>query len=300
MRKPWSTLLRSALREPLLHFLFIGAAMFLYFRWSGGPAVAASTRIMLGPARLANMAAGFARTWQRPPSEAELKAMIDDWVREEISVREATAAGLDRDDTVLRRRLRQKFEFLVEEISEAVRPTEAELQAWLASHAPEFRSDPRIAFRQVFVSPGRRGSSAASDARQLLAQLRSAGAAARTENLGDASMLPREFELTPRRDIGRTFGQEFAARVDGLGAGTWSGPIESAYGWHLVFVSERSEGGTPDLASIRPTVEREVMAERRQRQLKATYDRLLEKYSVVVESANGAKPLTAMTKRQKP
>ena len=298
MQKPWSTSLQSALREPLLHFLIIGAAMFLYFRWSGGAAGAGSTRIILGPAQLANIAAGFARTWQRPPSEAELKAIIDDWVREEISVREATVAGLDRDDTVLRRRLRQKFEFVVEEVSEAVRPTEAELQAWLASHASEFRSDPRIAFRQVFVSPGRRGSSAPSDARQLLAQLRSAGAATRTEDLGDASMLPREFDLTPRRDIGRTFGQEFAAHVDGLGPGTWSGPIESAYGLHLVFVSQRSEGGTPDLASIRPTAEREVMAERRQRQLKATYDRLLEKYIVVVEGPRGAKPLSAMAKRQ--
>jgi hypothetical protein len=246
------------------------------------------------------MAAGYARTWQRPPSETELKAMIDDWVREEISVREATAAGLDRDDTVLRRRLRQKFEFLVEEVSEAVRPTDAELQAWLASHAAEFRGDPRIAFRQVFVSPGRRGTSAASYARQLLVQLRSAGVAARTEDFGDASILPREFELTPRRDIGRTFGQDFATQVDGLGTGAWSGPIESAYGLHLVLVSRRSEGGTPDLASIRPTVEREVMAERRQRQLNATYNRLLEKYSVVVESAKGAKPLTAMAKGQQP
>ena len=76
----WSMRLKSALREPLLHFLLIGAAMFLYFRWSGGASGTGSTRIVLAPAQLASMAAGFARTWQRPPSEVELKALIDDWV----------------------------------------------------------------------------------------------------------------------------------------------------------------------------------------------------------------------------
>jgi len=295
MRRAW---FKSIFREPLLHFLLIGAAMFLYFRWSGGGAGPKSTRITLGSAQLSNLAAGYARTWQRPPSEAELKALIDDWVREEISVREATAAGLDRDDTVLRRRLRQKFEFLVEEVSEAAPPTDRELQQWLTSHASEFRTDPRISFRQVFVSPDRRGTSASSDARQLLAQLRSAGAAAPTDNLGDSSMLPRELDLTPLGEVGRTFGEQFAARVGAVGAGTWTGPIESAYGLHLVFVRDRVEGETPDLASIRPTVERELMAERRQRQLKATYDRLLEKYTVAVERAQDAKPVSTVARRE--
>ena len=290
--------IKSILREPLLHFLLIGAAMFLYFRWSGGGAGSSSTRIVIGSAQLRNLATGYARTWLRAPSETELKALIDDWVREEISVREASAAGLDRDDTVVRRRMRQKFEFLLEEVAGAVPPTDAELQQWLASHASEFRSDPRIAFRQVFVSPSRRGSAAAADAGQLLARLRSAGAAARTDELGDASMLPQEFELTTLRDIGRTFGEPFAARVGAETAGSWTGPIESAYGLHLVYVRQRKEGVTPDLAQIRPTVERELMAERRQRQLKATYDRLLEKYSVVVERAKDPMPVSTVAKRE--
>ena len=290
--------MKSIFREPLLHFLLIGAAMFLYFRWSGGGAGPKSTRIIVGSVQLANLAAGYARTWQRPPSGAELKALIDEWVREEISVREATVAGLDRDDTVLRRRLRQKFEFLVEEVSEAAAPTDRELQQWLTSHASEFRTDPRISFRQIFVSPDRRGASAASAARRLLAQLLSAGAGAPTDNLGDSSMLPRELDLTPLGEVGRTFGEQFAARVRAVGAGTWTGPIESAYGLHLVFVRDRVEGETPDLASIRPTVERELMAERRQLLLKATYDRLLEKYTVAVERAQDAKPVSTVARRE--
>jgi hypothetical protein len=288
--------LKKALREPLIQFFLIGAAMFLYFGWKGGGA-GGTSRIVLGSAQLRNLAAGYARTWQHAPSETELKHLIDDWVREEISVREAMIAGLDRDDTVLRRRLRQKFEFLVEEVSEMAPPTDRELIDWLSSHASEFQTDPRIAFRQVFVSPLRRGSAATPDALRWLAQLRSAGATVRTAEFGDSSMLPQDFGLTPLHDIGRMFGDKFAVALDAAAQGTWTGPIESAYGLHLVFVCERAEGKTPALASIRATVEREWMADRRQRQLQATYNRLLEKYTVVVEGHNDAGPLSALERR---
>src|SRR5512137_1395077 len=126
--------MKSVLREPLLHFLAIGAALFLYFHWSGGGTGPTSSRIVLTAGQIEHLAAGFAKTWQRPPTEVELKGMLDDWVREEIAVREAMAAGLDRDDTVIRRRLRQKLEFVVEDVVAAAPPAEQELQAWLAGH----------------------------------------------------------------------------------------------------------------------------------------------------------------------
>lgn len=296
LSKRWKLLLR----EPLVHFLLIGAGLFLYSRWSGSGAGPASTRIVLGSAQLANLAAGYARTWQRPPTEMELKGLVDDWVREEISVREATSAGLDRDDTVIRRRLRQKFEFLVEEVAEVARPTDKELQEWLAAHVGEFRTDPRVSFRQVYLSPDRRGASVEADARQLLARLSSAGAGAQTEEWGDSTILPRELELTSVRDVGRTFGEQFARRIGALPAGRWMGPIESSYGLHLVQICERVEGETPDLALIRPAVEREFLAERRKRQLNATYDRLLKKYIVVVERAKGSQPSAGHAKGTQP
>jgi hypothetical protein len=104
--------MKAVLREPLVHFLSLGALLFLYFEWNGGASGAGSKRIVITPGLVEHLATGFARTWQRPPTNEELKGLIDEYVKEEIATREAVAMGLDRDDTIIRRRLRQKPEFL--------------------------------------------------------------------------------------------------------------------------------------------------------------------------------------------
>jgi hypothetical protein len=268
-------------REPLVHFLAIGALLFLYFAWRGGGP--ASGRIVVRPGRIQHLAAGFTRTWQRPPTEDELKSLLDDYVREEIATREAIAMGLDADDTIIRRRLRQKLEFLVEDAAVAEPPSDQELQAWLDRHPDSFRVEPQVSLRQVYVSRDRRGEAADGDARRLLSQLQALGPGAAIEELGDALMVPQEVELAPGAAVARLFGDDFAAAVLGLTPGGWTGPIESGYGLHLVLVRERVEGALPDLASIRPLVEREVLTARRKELLDAIYQRLLEKYTVVIE-----------------
>ena len=281
--------MKSFLREPLLHFVAIGAALFLFFHWSGGGSGPGGTRIVITSGQIEHLTAGYIKAWQRAPTEAELKGLIDDWVREEIAVREAMATGLDRDDTVIRRRLRQKLEFLVEDSVEAAPPTDQELQAWLTRHADAFRIEPRVAFRQVYVSRERRGAAAQADAGAILARLVAAGPAARSEDVGDATMLPHEIELSASRDIDRVFGPGFARHLDALAPGAWAGPVPSAYGLHLVLVRERVGGSVPELASVRPLVEREFLADRRTRQLAAMYERLLARFTVVVERTEGAR-----------
>lgn len=275
----WKTLLR----EPLLHFLLAGAGLFLFFEWRGGGAGPGSTRIAITPGLVEHLAAGFARTWQRPPDEAELKGLIDEHVKEEIATREAMAMGLDRDDTIIRRRLRQKLEFLVDDVAIQVPPTEAELQAWLAAHPEKFRIEPQVALRQVLVSPGRRGAAARSDAERLLVRLRAAGAGAAVDELGDPSLLPRELPLGPASEVERVFGGELARVVAALPVGEWGGPVESGYGLHLVVVTERVAGLEPTLTQVRPLVERELLAERKRAQLEALYAQLLRKYTVEIE-----------------
>ncbi|HEX6851403.1 MAG TPA: peptidylprolyl isomerase [Candidatus Polarisedimenticolaceae bacterium] len=264
--------MKSFLREPLVHFLALGAALFLYFHWSGG-AGAGSGRIVLTSGQIDHLAAGFAKVWQRPPTEAELKGLVDDWVREEIAVREATAAGLDRDDTIVRRRLRQKLEFVAEDVAAAVPPTEAELQAWLDAHPDAFRREPETAFEQIYFREER-------SARAALEAVRRGGD---RERFGDPTLLPAEMERSARAVVASVFGPEFAAAVESLPEGAWSGPIASSYGWHLVFVRERIAGSLPALPGIRAEVEREFLADRRVRQLDGMYERLLRKYTVVVE-----------------
>ena len=165
---------RGWLREPLLHFLLIGAVLFLAFEWRGrtGPA---SNRIVITSGQIDSLTAGFARVWQRPPTDQELKGLLDDYVREEIATREATTMGLDRDDTVIRRRLRQKFEFLMDEAADAAPPTDDDLRRWMEKHPDRFQTEPEVAFRQIYMNPQTRGAGVDRDAQVLLRQLAAAG-----------------------------------------------------------------------------------------------------------------------------
>jgi len=271
------------LREPLVQFLLLGGFLFLYFEWMGGGSGPGSTRISITPGLVEHLASGFTRTWQRPPTDAEIKGLIDEYVKEEIATREATAMGLDRDDTIIRRRLRQKMEFLVEDALDQAPPSDAELQAWLGQHPEAFRAEPQVALRQVYVSAERHGVSARPEADRLLARLRNAGPDARSDTLGDASLLPSELPLGPLSEVTRAFGTEFANTIDAIPPGQWTGPVQSPYGLHLVLVLERVAPASPTLAEIRPLIERELLAERRKTQLQALYERLLAKYTVAIE-----------------
>jgi hypothetical protein len=150
-------------------------------------------------------------------------------------------------------------------------------------HPEVFRAESRVALRQIYVSPERRGASSGGYAENLLARLRATGPDAKIDGLGDASMLPPELPLGPLSEVARAFGAEFAARVDTVPRGQWAGPIESPYGLHLVLVPERMAPEGPALADVRPLVERELLAERRKTQLQALYERLLAKYTVTIE-----------------
>ena len=195
------TLLKRLLREPLVHFLLLGGLLFLFFQWrgSGGPT---SSRIVITPGLVEHLASGFGRTWQRPPTDAELKGLIDDYVKEEIATREAVGMGLDRDDTIIRRRLRQKLEFLVEDAASSAPPTDAELEAWLDKHPQSFRAEPQLAFRQVYVEPGApRRVSRRKTPRSCSPGSATKGPDTTTDGLGDASMLPAEQPLAPLREV---------------------------------------------------------------------------------------------------
>ena len=282
--------LRSLVREPLVQFLAIGGLLFLLFEWRGR-SPAGSNRIVVTPALVEGLAAGFARVWERRPSDAELKQLVDDYVKEEVAAREATAIGLGKDDAVIRGRLRQKLELAVVSAADGAAPGDDELQAWLDTHPAAFRAEPRISFRQVYLSRERRGADARRHAETLLRRLRAAGPDAATRGLGDSTLLPAEQALAPLGETARAFGEDFARAAFAFEPGAWSGPVESAYGLHLVLVGEKTEARTPSLAEVRPQVEQELRNERKRRQLQAFYDRLLRSYSVTIEMPReGAAP----------
>lgn len=278
-------MIRRLLREPLLHFLLLGTGLFLLYEATNGGASQAPRVIEISEARAAALAESFAVVWMRPPTTAELKGLIDDYVAEEIYYREAVAMGLDQNDTVIRRRLRQKMEFISDSVADAVEPSDAQLQAFLAENAAKFAQPAELTFQQVFLSAERRGDAVRADAEKLLAKLQADQGPARATDAGDPTMLPPTMEAATPQAIANTFGDAFVQQVDEAPVGQWSGPVESAFGLHLVRVDERGVGKTPTLDQIRPIVLREWQSGERQRQNQSFLAALREKYEVRVEGA---------------
>ncbi|MCI0539570.1 MAG: peptidyl-prolyl cis-trans isomerase [Verrucomicrobiales bacterium] len=276
--------MKKLIREPLVHFLLLGAALFSVYAALTRNAVASREDILVTSGQIENLAATFAKVWQRPPTAEELKAQIDQYVKEEILSREAMKLGLDQNDTVIRRRLQQKMEFIAEDFAAATEPTEAELADHLAKHPSQFAQEKRFTFRQVFLNPQKRGDQVEGDTTALLAKLEQDGAKADTSTLGDSLLLPHEFADEPQRAVAAQFGQEFAAGLAKLKPGEWSGPIQSGYGTHLVFVTARTEGRIAALDEVRDQVKRELMNARRLEANQKFLESLLATYRVTIQS----------------
>ena len=275
--------MKHLLREPLLHFLLLGAALFIAHRLVSGRAGDEPGRIVISQGQIETMKIGFSRTWQRPPTSEELEALIRDRVREEVYYREAMAMGLDRDDTIIRRRLRQKLEFLSDDVTALAEPTDDELAEYLKAHSDVFRVEGRVTFSHVYLSPDKRGDHLDRDAAELLTQLQQEGHAD-VSALGDPFLLERRVEGAATVEIATRFGEAFAAKLAQAAVGQWTGPVESAYGVHFVLVEERTEGRVPALAEVRDAVHREWTNARRLESNEAFFQRLLERYVVTVEN----------------
>jgi len=272
------------LREPLLHFLVLGAGLFLLFGLVNRSEKADTARIVVTAGQIDQLAENWTRIWMRPPTPDELDGLIDDYVREEVYYREALAMGLDRDDPVIRARLRQKVEFLTDDLAAAADPSEEQLEDFLADNPESFRADSRLSFEHIYLSREKRGDAAQRDAETLLARLEGAGTEVDPAALGDPMLLPREYQRASSRDIASRFGEEFAKRLEELPVGRWAGPVESSYGLHLVLVRERTPGRIPALVEVREAVKREWRAARSKEATEAFYQRLRAQYTVVVEA----------------
>lgn len=277
-------MLRSLVREPLVHFLLLGVALFAVDAWLRPTATpGADQEIVVTPARVSTLAQGFKRTWQRPPTRAELDGLVQDYIREEVLYREAKALGLDQDDTVIRRRLRQKMEFISDDAAALETPSDQDLDAWLAAHPDVFRIEPRLTFEQVYLDPARHGDGLQADAGHLLAELNAAGADARAGQ-GDGLLLlePRYADVT-QSEVARLFGSDFAKALFAQPVGRWVGPIDSGYGIHLVRLVSKTAAGTVRLEDVRPLVEREWANARRKELAEAFYAQLRARYRVTVK-----------------
>ena len=228
------------LREPLLHFLLAGAAIFVVYGLVARPDAAASRSIVVDQAEIARLAERFRTQWQRPPTEAELRDLIDQHVDEEVLYREALALKLDDGDEIVRRRLAQKMQFMIEDTASVAPPGESDLVAYFDAHRADFATPAQRSFTHIFFG-AERGPDAERAATRVLASLDGID---RAPERGDPFMLRYDYANVTERDVATLFGAAFAARVFALPAGTWQGPVQSSYGYHLVRITS-AQGEQP-------------------------------------------------------
>jgi hypothetical protein len=240
-------------REPLLHFLVIGAALFAVYYWRNPSAANSdvSRRIELTNDDLRQLEISWTAQWQRPPTPDEMRNLVEDKVHQEILYREGLALGLDRDDTIVKRRLAQKMEFLSDDVSALRDPSLDELKKWYAKHGAQFTLPSRITFRHLYFSSDKRGSKARDAAVAALAKLPDNSAATiDLTSLGDRFMFQDHYAESTSDQVAKVFGTRFAEELLKLRPGKWNGPVESGLGWHLVWVDAITPRRTPDFEEV--------------------------------------------------
>ena len=284
------------LREPLLHFAIAGALLFGAYAWlnkgKADPAGAART-VRITEQEVKWIVETATRQWSRAPNEAELHSLVAEYLREELLSREARELELDRDDTIVRRRLAQKMTFFLEDTARQLVPPEADLRALYDAKRASFDEPAQVSFVQVYFSREKHGERTLDDAKRTLAKLEREGARADPSQLGDPSLLPATLADADQRAISGSFGDDFAKAVLALSSGEWHGPIESSYGLHLVRVTARREPRARPYEIVREELSTEWHRDQAEKAKAEYFAGLLRKYDVQVSPA--VRPLLGPT-----
>ncbi|MXZ70439.1 MAG: peptidyl-prolyl cis-trans isomerase [Acidobacteria bacterium] len=273
--------------SPLLVFLFLGTAVFLFGRWQD-QAEAEGRVVSVSEDQIAAIRQRWVAQWGREPTPRELRGLIDDAVREEILYREARHLALDRNDPIVRRRLAQKLTFMLEDNADVPAPAAEDVETHFAVHADRYRVPRRTTFRHVFLGDDGRTDPAA-DAVDLLDEARR-GRDGAWRDLGDPFILLREYADRSDQEIAELFGGRFAAALSDVAVGRWHGPVRSAHGTHLVLVMGRTEPRTPDFDDVRLRVADDLLAIRRRAQNQAAIQAVRERYEVRLPVAGDSDP----------
>ncbi len=274
------SILKRLIREPLFHFAFAGFLLFVFYDYKQGLQSEAPNRIVVMANQVEQLSARFKLTKLRPPSKVELDALVEDFVRDEVFYREALAMELDQNDAQIRKQMRIKLEYYLEELSTDTLSDEL-LRTYFKQHPEKFREDAYYSFLQLYINPQQHRDPEAI-AKDVLRQLNDGE---NGETLGDRTVLQPFFPLTTSREIDNYFGSGFSDQLAQLNSNEWAGPIVSSYGLHLIKVTDQVAGQLPEFNFIRKNVEREYKAQQRMEQKDQAYEIMRKRYQVVIESA---------------
>ncbi len=273
------------IREPLIYFLTIGALIYLLYGLFSKPGDAGpDNTITITAGEIDWMETSWKKRWGRPPTPEERQGLIKAYVKESVMYREALALGLDKNDTIIRRRLGQKLEFLTQDLAQPAAPAEEDLKAYFITHTERYQTPDLITFTHIFIDPDKRGDQTLRDADEIKVKLKALGQPTEDSGeFGDRFMLQGYYPERSEAEISRLFGREFARAVFGLARNQWHGPILSGYGVHLVYVRHRREAPPVTFAAVQDRVRQDWENDKRQELNDKFIANLLARYDVIIE-----------------
>lgn len=269
------------LKEPLFHFILIGIAIFFWFAWVSPrqDIVEETDTITIDGNDVALLTTRFETSWNRPPTQDELRALIEATVREEVLVREARKLGLDQGDQVIRARLAQKMDFLTDAIAASVEPEDDVLQTYLEENPERFTTRPQIAFDQVYLGQ-------TVEPEVIKNAIASVNGLDDWDSFGQTTLLPKSMPLSTARVVDSNFGIGFSSSLGTLEPGIWSGPVQSAFGIHLVRITDKRAPERPKLDEVRDSVLLEWRRETGADLAQAQYENLASSYRIETPEIN--------------
>ena len=277
--------MHKILREPLFHFLLLGALIFLvYFYLNPADGISASNQIHISQNDMDRFVQIFQKQWNRKPTRQEMEGLVRAHLKEEILYREALALGLEKDDTIVRRRLGQKMEFLITDVTVPSEVDDKELMEFYEKNSARYTRAARMSFRHIYFNPDQRGERLFDEANATLKTLNTTNADADVpDEYGDRFMLELQYSQHSVDEIARKFGREFANSLIGLMPGTWQGPIKSGYGVHLVYIKRRDAASAYPFPEVRERVKNDYLFELRQRRNEEVLEKLKARYEITIE-----------------
>ena len=275
------TKLKNIFTEPFIQFLILGGLLFLLVTYIQRTKDNASRQITVDGDRVGLMLVNYKSQTGNLPTKQQLDAMIDNYIKEEISYREAKNMGLDKDDEIVRRRLSQKFDFMQTDLTETAPPTEEQLKQFYTNNPALFQKEATVSFSHIYFSTDKSNDSLAKQRALVVLKQLQQTTLQRAPEKGDRFALQYDYTDQAALDIQQNFGNKqlldelFKARVN-----TWVGPVQSGYGWHLIFISKRDSTVAIPFTSIKEEVRTAFTETVKATENKKIFDRLSKKYSI--------------------
>jgi parvulin-like peptidyl-prolyl isomerase len=267
-------MIKRVLKDPLLHFLVLGGLVFVLYGYINGGFD--SQKITISKVEVDQLTYRFQKKNFRKPTPKELEKMVESAVYIEVMSREATKIGLDKNDHIIKRRLVQKMEFVSSDLSRLSKPTKEELQKYLEQNSATYQKPTEISFISIYIDPSK--GNAKSRAESITHQLKDID----YTKLSDHFMLPLKYDNITYKELSRKFGKSFSQKISTLTTNTWSEPIESGYGLHLVYISKKVDGELPTVDSIKNILTNKYMEDNQEKSNQNFYKMLRDNYTVEV------------------